>query len=129
MEGITDADYQHAKRVCKELETKLGEYHDFYVKSDTLLLADDFENFRKICLKIYLDPVQFISAPGSAWQAALKKTEVKLELLTDNDMLLMVEKGIRGGICHAIHIHSILIFNILKNCMTFIMIYHFYRKK
>ena len=122
MEGITDADYQHAKRVCKELETKLGEYHDFYVKSDTLLLADDFKNFRKICLKIYLDPVKFISAPGSG-------AEVKLELLTDVDMLLMVEKGIRGGICHAIHIHSIMIFNILKNCPTFIMIYHFYGKE
>ena len=57
-----------------------------------------------MCLKIYnLDHVKFLSAPGLAWQEALKKTEVKLELLTDNDMLLMVEKGIRGGICHAIH--------------------------
>ena len=55
-----------------------------YVKSDTLLLADVFENFRKICIKIYrLDPVKFLSAPGLAWQTALKKTEVKLELLTD----------------------------------------------
>ena len=55
-------------------------------------------------LKIYeLDHVKFISAPGLAWQAALKKTEVKLDLLTDIDMLLMVEKGIKGGICHAIH--------------------------
>ena len=82
----------------------LGEYHDLYLKSDTLLLADVFENFRKMCLKLYhLDPVKFLSAPGLAWQAALKKTEVKLELLTDIDMLLMVEKGIRGGICHAIH--------------------------
>ena len=105
MEDITDADYMHAKRVCKDFEIKnLGEYHDLYLKSDTLLLADVFENFRKMCLKIYhLDPVKFLSAPGLAWQAALKKTEVKLELLTDIDMLLMVEKGIRGGICHAIH--------------------------
>ena len=56
------------------------------------------------CLKIYeLDPVKFISASGLAWKAALKKTEVKLELLTDVDMLLMVEKGIRDEICHAIH--------------------------
>ena len=85
------------KRVCKDFEIKnVGEYHDLYLKSDTLLLADVFENFRKMCLKIYqLDPAKFFSAPGLAWQAALKKTEVKLELLTDTDMLLMVEKGIR----------------------------------
>ena len=98
MEDITDAAYIHAKRVCKDFEIKnLGEYHDLYLKSDTLLLADVFENFRKMCLKIYhLDPVIFLSAPGLAWQVALKKTEVKLELLTDIDMLLMVEKRIRG---------------------------------
>ena len=85
------------KRVCKDFEIKnVGEYHDLYLKSDTLLLADVFENFRKMCLKIYqLDPAKFFSATGLAWQAALKKTEVKLELLTDTDMLLMVEKGIR----------------------------------
>ena len=75
-----------------------------YLKSNTLLLADVFENFRKMCLKFYhLDHVKFLSAPGLAWQAALKNTEGKLELLTDIDMLLMVEKGIKGGICHAIH--------------------------
>ena len=75
-----------------------------YVQSDTLLLADVFENFKKKYIQIYeLDPAHFLSAPGLAWQACLKKTEVKLELLTDADMLLMVEKGIRGGICHAIH--------------------------
>ena len=75
-----------------------------YLKSGTLLLADDFENFRKMCLKIYnLDPVKFLSAPGLAWQATLKKTEVKLELSTELDMLLMVEREIRGGICHAIN--------------------------
>ena len=74
-----------------------------YLKSDILLLADVFETFRKMCLKIYeLDSVKFLSAPGLAWQAALK-TEVKLELLANIDMLLMVEKGIREGICHAIH--------------------------
>ena len=105
IEGITDADYIHPKRVCKDFEIKhLGEYHDLYLKSDTLLSADICGNFRKMCLKIYhLDSVKFLSAPGLAWQAALKKTEVKLELLTDIDMLLMVEKGIRGGICHAIY--------------------------
>ena len=105
MEDITDADYAHAKRVCKDFEIKnLGEYHDLYVQSNTLLLADVFENFRNMCLEIYeLDPAKFLSAPGLAWQAALKKTKVKLDLLTDIDMLLMVEKGIRGGICHSIY--------------------------
>ena len=90
------------KRVFKDFEIKiLGEYHDLYLKSDTLLLADVFENFSKMCLNIYqLDPAKFISAPGLAWQAALKKTVVKLELLTDIDMLLMFEKGIRGGTYH-----------------------------
>ena len=63
-----------------------------------------FENFRNKCLEIYeLDPIYFVSAPGLAWQACLKKTEVKLELITDYDMLLMIEKGIRGGICQATH--------------------------
>ena len=62
------------------------------------------ETFRGKCIKIYeLDPAHFLSAPGLAWQACLKKTKVKLELLTDIDMLLMVEKGIRGGMCQAIH--------------------------
>ena len=68
-----------------------------------MLLADIFENFRKSCLKNYeLDPAHFVSLPGLAWQACFKKTNVELELLTDYDMLLMVEEGIRGGICHAI---------------------------
>ena len=75
-----------------------------YVQSDTLLLADIFENFRNMCIKVYeLDPDHFLSATRLSWQACLKKTEVRLELLTDVDMLLMVEKGIRGGICHAIY--------------------------
>ena len=69
----------------------------------TLLLADVFENFRNTCIEVYeLDPAHFLSAPGLAWQACLKETDVKLKLLTDPNMLLMVEKGIRGGICHAI---------------------------
>ena len=95
MEDITDADYMHVKKVCKDLEIKnLGEYYDLYLKIDTSLLAAVFENFRKMCLKIYkIDPVKFLLAPSLAWQAALKKTEVKLELLTDIDMLLMVEKS------------------------------------
>ena len=105
MEDIADTDYMHAKRVCKDFEIKgLGEYHDLYLKNDTLLLADVFENFRKICLKIYhLNPAKFFLALGLAWSAALKNTEVKLELITDIDMLLIVEKDIGGRICDAIH--------------------------
>ena len=108
MEGIRNADYMHAKRVCKEFEIKkLGEYNDLYCKSDTLLLANIFEIFRNMCLKMdHLDPAKIFSAPGLAWEALLKKTEEKLELLTDNDMLLMIEKIIRGGICHTIHRHA-----------------------
>ena len=73
-----------------------------YVQSDTLLLVDVFENFRNKCIKTYkLDPTHFLSAPGLSWQAFLKKTEAELELLTDNDIFMMFEKGIRGGMCHA----------------------------
>ena len=104
MEDITDVDYRHAKRVFKSLNNKnLGDYYDLYVLSDILVLADVFENFRNMCIKVYeLDPAHFLSAPGLSWQACLKKTEAELELITDLDMLLMVEKRIRGGICHAI---------------------------
>ena len=105
LEDITNEDYAHGQKVWKESEIKnFGAYHDLYVQSDTLLLADVFENFRNMCLDIYgLDPVYFVSAPGLAWQACLKKTGVELELLADIDMLLMVEEGIRGGICQAIY--------------------------
>ena len=82
----------------EEFYTYIGDYHDLYVQSHTLLLAYVFENYRNICLEIYkLDPVYFVSAPGLSWQACLKNTEVKLELLTDYDMMLMIEKRIRGG--------------------------------
>ena len=102
-ENITDEDYAHAQKVWNMLNIKnLGEYHDLYVQSDTALLADVFENFRDKCIEIYaLDPANFLTAPGLAWQACLKKTEVELELLTDNDMLNLFEKGIRGGMCQA----------------------------
>ena len=104
MEDISDADYAHAKRVCKDFEMKnLGEYHDLHAQSNTILLADIFYNFRNMCLKIHeLDPASFLSAAESAWQAALKETKVKLDLLADVNMLLMIEKGIIGGICHSI---------------------------
>ena len=104
MEDIIDVDYRHGKTVFKYLINKnLGGHHDLYVQSDTLLLADVFENFKNMGIELYeLDLDHFLSAPGLAWQACLKKTDEKLELLTDVDMLLMVEKGIRGAICHAI---------------------------
>ena len=102
-EHITDEDYAHAQKVWDTFKIKnLGEYHDLYVQSDTALLADVFENFRDKCIEIYeLDPAHFLSAPGLAWQVCLKKTKVELELLTDNDMLHMYEKGTRGGMCQA----------------------------
>ena len=122
MKGISDQDYEHAQQVWNTMEKKtLGCYHDTYLKTDVLLLADVFETFRSTCLKSYkLDPAHFYTAPGLAWQALLKRTaeycehekrrkecelcpdEFRLELLTDIDMLLMVEKGIRGGITQAI---------------------------
>ena len=75
-----------------------------YVQSDTLLLADVYEDFRNMCFeKCQFDPTYFVSVPELAWQACLKKTGVKLELITDYDMLLMNEKSIRGGICQAPH--------------------------
>ena len=105
MEDISDIDYRHANNVFNRFKLEnLGDYHDLYVQSDTLLLADVFNNFRDMCIKEYeLDPTHFLSLPELAWQACLKKTNIELELLTDCDMLLMVEEGIRGGICHSIH--------------------------
>ena len=105
LEDTSDKDCLYAQKVWGVFEIRNHiKYHDLYVKSDTLLLADVFENFRNMCLDIYgLDPVYFVSAPGLAWQACLKKTGVKLELITDYDMILMIEKGIRGGICQATH--------------------------
>ena len=105
LERVNDEDYINAQKVFQESKTKnLDEYHDLYVQSYPLLLGDVFENIRNKCIEIYeLDPAQFLSATGLAWQACLKRTGIKLELLTDIEMLLMIEKGIRGGICHVIH--------------------------
>ena len=98
--GIKDKDYKHAWNVWNTFKMKtLKEYHELYNVTDVLLLADVFENFRDICLKIYgLDPVYYFTAPGLAWDACLKMTNIDLELLNDPNMLLMFEKGIRGGI-------------------------------
>ena len=117
MENIDDIGYRHGNNVFKRFRLKnLGEYHDLYVQSDTLLLADVFENFRNMCIKVYeLDPAHFLSLPGLTWQACLKKTNIKLELLTDYDMLLMVEEGVRGRICNSIHRYARANNKLLKN--------------
>ena len=105
LEGISDADYAHAQKVWEVFGlTNLSEYHNLYAQSDTLLLADVFENFRAKFNEIYeFDPVYVLSSPGLAWQTCLKKTGVKLELLTNFNMLLMTENGIWGRICQATH--------------------------
>ena len=105
MEDISNIGYRHANNVFKVFKLEnLGDYHDLYVQSDTLLFADVFNNFRNMCIKEYeLDPAHFLSLPRLAWKACLKKTNIELELLTDYEMLLMVEEGIKGGICHSIH--------------------------
>ena len=101
-EDISDDDYQHAINVWNTFNCKtIRDYHDLYLKSDVLLLADVFENFRKTCLKHYkLDPVHYYTSPGLAWDACLKETGQHLQLLHDYDMLMMFERGIRGGITH-----------------------------
>ena len=93
------------ERVGKDFEIKdSGKYHDLHVQYDTLLSADVSENLRNMCLKIYqFDSAKFLSTPGLASQAALEKNKVKLDLSTDINMSLMVEKGVRGGICHSIY--------------------------
>ena len=98
--GITEKDYKHAWNVWNSFKMKtFKEYHELYNITDVLLLADVFENFRDLCLKIYgLDAVYYFTAPGLAWDACLKITGIELELLSETNMLLMFEKGIRGGI-------------------------------
>ena len=102
-EKVSDEDFEHAQKVWKAFELKnMGDFHDLYLKTDVLLLADVMENFRKLCEKNYeLDPAHFFTVPGMAWDAMLKMTAIKLDLLEDVDMLLMIEKGIRGGISNA----------------------------
>ena len=99
-EDISKDDYLHAQKVWSTFQmSTMREYHDLYLQSDVLLLADVFENFRDLCMKNYgLDPAWYYTSPGLSWDAGHKKTGVKLELLTDPDMLLFFEKGIRGGV-------------------------------
>ena len=101
-EDITDDDYQHAINVWNTFKCKtIRDYHDLYLKSDVLLLSDVFENFRNTCLHHYnLDPAHYYTSPGLAWDACLKETGQELQLLHDYDMLMMFERGIRGGISH-----------------------------
>ena len=105
MTGVIEEDYEHANRVWTEFEiNNLGEYHDLYLKTDVILLANVFEAFRKVCLDNYsLDPAYFYMVSGLAWKACLKKTRIRLELLLDNDMLLMFKRGIREGITQSVH--------------------------
>ena len=109
MSSISEEDYQHAQRVWKEFGIhNLGDYHDLYLRTDVVLLAKVFEAFGDTCLKHYkLDPAHFYTFPGLAWYACLKCTGIKLELLTDPDMLLMFEQGIRGGITQAVHKYAL----------------------
>ena len=105
---ISDEDYEHAQKVWRAFDCKtMRDYHDLYLKSDVLLLADVFENYCDLCLKNYeLDPAWYYTAPGLAWDAALKKTKVELELLADREMLDIFGKGIRGGVSSIMHRYS-----------------------
>ena len=101
-ESISDEDYQHAQNVWKTFNMKsMGDYHDVYLKADVLLLADVFENFRKTCLQYYgLDPCYYFTSPGLSWDAMLKMTNIRLNLISDVDMYQFVEKGMRGGVSY-----------------------------
>ena len=101
-ESISNEDYQHAQNVWKTFNMKsMGDYHDVYLKADVLLLADVFENFRKTCLEYYkLDPAHYFTSPGLSWDAMLKMTNIKLNLISDVDMYQFVEKGMRGGVSY-----------------------------
>ena len=105
MSGVSDTDYEHACSIWREFGIRnMGEYHNLYLRTDVLLLANVFKSFRRVCLENYgLDPSHFYTVIGLAWKACLKKTGIRLELLLDPDMLLMFERGIRGGITQSVH--------------------------
>ena len=104
MSGISDEDYAHAKKVWVDFGlSNLGKYHDLYLQTDVILLSNVFEKFRKVYMENYgLDPAHFYTTPGLAWKACLKKTGITLGLITDPDMLLTFERGIRGGITQVV---------------------------
>ncbi|XP_014476714.1 PREDICTED: uncharacterized protein LOC106745535 [Dinoponera quadriceps] len=99
-EIVSEADYEHAETVWRRFDVRnFGEYSDLYLKTDVMLLADIFENFRDVCTDSYgLDPAHYYTLPGYTWDAMLEHTNVRLELLTDIDMVLFIERGIRGGL-------------------------------
>ena len=108
MSGVSDTDYENACKVWREFGIRnMGEYHDLYLRTNVILLANVFESFRRVCLENYgLDPSDFFTVPGLAWKACLKKTSIRLELLIlylDPDMLLMFETVIRGEIIQSVH--------------------------
>ena len=107
-DSISDEQYQHAQKVWNTFNMRtMDEYHDLYLKSDILLLADVFENFRKTCHQYYkLDPCHYFTSPGLSWDALLKMTGIKLELMTDVDMFQFIEKGLRGGISYIANRHG-----------------------
>ncbi|CAH3150415.1 unnamed protein product [Pocillopora meandrina] len=105
---ISNEDYEHAQNVWNKFSLKnMGDYHNLYHKSDILLLADAFEDFRNTCLEYYkLDPCHYFTSPGLSWDAMLKMTNIKLELMTDIDMFQFIEKGLRGGISYIANRYS-----------------------
>ena len=105
---ITDDEYNHTKEVWNTFMIRtLGDYHDLYLVSDVLLLTDVFENFRKTCMQYYkLDPCHYFTSPGLSWDAMLKMTNIKLELMTDIDMFQFIEKGMRGGVSYIANRHG-----------------------
>ena len=107
--NIANDECNHAKKLWEHFEIKtLEDYHELYVQADTAQLSDVFENFKSLCLKEYqLDPAYFVSTPSLAFEAMLKITKAKIELFTDIDMILMTEKGIRGGLTEVIRKYGV----------------------
>ena len=97
---VTQEDYQHAQEMWTAFNCQnLGDYHDLYMKTDVLLLADIFENFHLLCMETYkLDPAHYYTSLGLSWDAMLKHTKINLQLIDDIDMYLLMESGLRGGI-------------------------------
>ena len=115
--NISESDYEHAKEVWSVFKIRdLGEYHDLYLRTDVLLLADVFESFRGTCLEYYrLDPCHYFSAPGLSWDALLRMTKINLDLISDVNQQLFIEKGMRGGISYIAHRHAVANNKYMKN--------------
>ena len=107
-EECSEAEYEHAVKVCNSFNCKtLQDYHDLYLKTDVLLLADVFENFRSVCRTQYqLDPAHYVSSPQLSWDSMLKKTEAKLELISYPEMFNMIDKSICGGVASVMQRYS-----------------------